>query len=141
MSTTNHKKITDKTEILCYYNIVLKKYIRNDNIKKKGVKTMVRTITTTVMTLYYKEQGSDEIKTATREFVGTAWTQTKMYNDMKKDDELIPSGATVENIVTETKFCTYHLSDENFVKAAIAELETSGGVSAEPLEEMKPVVD
>lgn len=102
---------------------------------------MVRTITTTVMTLYYKEQGSDEIKTATREFVGTSWTQTKMYNDMKKDVELIPSGATVENITTETKFNTYYLSDENFVKASIAELEVSGGVSTEPLEEMNPVVD
>lgn len=102
---------------------------------------MVRTITTTVMTLYYKETGSDEIKTSTREFIGTAWTQTKMYNDMKKDEELIPAGAIVENIVTETKFCTYHLSDENFVKAAIAELEASGDTSPEPLEEMKPVVD
>lgn len=102
---------------------------------------MIRTITTTVMTLYYKEQGSDEIKTATREFVGTSWTQTQMYNNMKKDKELVPAGATVENITTETKFCTYHLSDENFVKAAIAELEASGGVSAEPLEDMKPVVD
>lgn len=102
---------------------------------------MVRTITTTVMTLYYKEQGSDEIKTATREFVGTSWTQTKMYNDMKKDEVLIPSGATVENITTETKFCTYYLSDENFVKAAIAELEASGGASTEPLEDVKPVVD
>lgn len=102
---------------------------------------MVRTITTTVMTLYYKEQGSDEIKTATREFVGTSWTQTKMYNDMKKDAELIPVGATVENITTETRFNTYHLSDENFIKAAIAELEASGGASVEPLEEMKPVVD
>lgn len=73
---------------------------------------MVRTVTTTVMTLYYREQGSEEVKTATREFVGTSWTQTKMYNDMKKDEVLIPSGATVENITTETKFCTYHLSDE-----------------------------
>lgn len=92
---------------------------------------MVRTITTTVMTLYYKEQGSDEIKTATREFVGTSWTRTNMYNDMKKDEVLIPSGVTVENITTETKFRTYHLSDENFIKAAIAELE----------DEKKPVVD
>lgn len=102
---------------------------------------MVRTITTTVMTLHYKEQGSDEIKTATKEFVGTSWTQTKMYNDMKKDVELISSGVTVENITTETKFNTYHLSDENFIKAAIAELEASGGASAEPLEDVKPVVD
>lgn len=102
---------------------------------------MVRTITTTVMTLYYKEKGSEEIKTVAREFVGTSWAQTKMYNDMKKDAELIPTGATVENITTETKFCTYHLSDENFIKAAIAELKASGGVSTEPLEEMKPVVD
>lgn len=102
---------------------------------------MVRTITTTVMTLYYKEQGSDETKTAIKEFVGTSWTQTKMYNDMKKDEVLIPSGATVENITTETKFCTYYLSDENFVKAAIAELEASGDASAEPLEDAKPVVD
>lgn len=101
---------------------------------------MVRTITTTVMNLYYREQDSDEIKIATREFIGTAWTQTKMYNDMKKD-KLIPAGATVENITTETKFNTYHLSDENFIKASIAELEASGGASAEPLEEMKPVVD
>lgn len=84
---------------------------------------MVRTITTTVMTLYYKEQGSDEIKTAIREFFGTSWTQNKMYNYMKKDEVLIPSGATIENITTEIKFNTYHLSDENFIKAAIAELE------------------
>lgn len=45
---------------------------------------MVRTIITTVMNLYYREQDSDEIKVATREFIGTTWTQTKMYNDMKK---------------------------------------------------------
>lgn len=102
---------------------------------------MIITIITTVMTLYYKEQGSDEIKTATREFVGTSWTQSKMYNDMKKDVELILSDATVENITTETKFNTYHLSDENFIKAAIAELEASGGASTEPLEDVKPVVD
>ena len=102
---------------------------------------MVRTITTTVMNLYYKEHGSDEIKVATREFIGTSWTQTKMYNDMKKD-ELVPAGATVENITTETKFCIYHLSDENFVKAAIKELEDRG-VSPEPPEEtdLKPVVE
>lgn len=98
---------------------------------------MVRTITTTVMTLYYKEQGSEQVKTATREFVGTSWTPTKMCNDMKKDVELIPSGATVENITTETKFNTYHLSDENFIKAAITELEAS----PDPLEDVKPVVD
>lgn len=94
---------------------------------------MVRTITTTVMNLHYREQDSDEIKVATREFIGTAWTQTKMYNDMKKD-KLIPAGATVENITTESKFCTYHLTDENFVKAAIKELEDSEA-------DMKPVVD
>lgn len=98
---------------------------------------MVRTITTTVMTLYYKEQGSEEVKTATREFVGTSWTQTKMYNIMKKDEVLIPHGATIENITTETKFCTHYLSEENFVKAAIAELEAS----TEPLEDVKPVLD
>lgn len=97
---------------------------------------MVRTITTTVMTLYYKEKGSEEIKTATREFVGTSWTQTKMCNDMKKDAELIPAGATVENITTETKFNTYHLSDENFVKASIAELEASGGATPDPSEDV-----
>lgn len=64
-----------------------------------------------------------------------------MYNDMKKD-KLIPAGATVENITTESKFCTYHLTDENFVKAAIKELEDSK-VPSEPTEEadMKPVVD
>lgn len=101
---------------------------------------MVRTITTTVMTLYYKEQGSDEIKTATREFVGTSWTQTKMCNDMKKDKGLIPSDATVENITTETKFNTFHLSDENFVKAAIAELAESS-VSPYPHGDAKLVVD
>ena len=64
-----------------------------------------------------------------------------MYNNMKKDVELVPAGATVENITTETKFNTYHLSDENFIKASIVEFEASGGASAEPLEEMKPVVD
>ena len=103
---------------------------------------MVRTITITVMNLYYKEYGSDKIKVATREFVGTAWTQTKMYNDMKKDEELVPAGSTVENITTETKFCTYHLTDQNFIKAAIKELEDSR-VPSEPTEEadMKPVVD
>ena len=59
-----------------------------------------------------------------------------------KKDKLIPSGATVENITTESKFCTYHLTDENFVKAAIKELEDSK-VPSEPTEEadMKPVVD
>ena len=102
---------------------------------------MVRTIITTVMTLYYKEQGSEEVKTATREFVGALWTQTKMYNNMKKDEVLIPHGATVENITTETKFCTYHLSDENFIKAAIAELEAFGDASTESLEDVKPVLD
>ena len=140
MSTTNLKKLL-KTEK--YYAIIIL-YLRSTpkrQYNKKGVITLVRTITTTVMTLYYKEQGSEEVKTATREFVGTSWTQTKMYNDMKKDEVLIPSGATVENITTETKFCTYHLSDENFIKAAIAELEASGGVSTEPLEDVKPVVD
>lgn len=45
-----------------------------------------------------------------------------MYNNMKKDDGLVPAGATVENITTETKFNTYNLSDEGFVKAAIAEM-------------------
>ena len=102
---------------------------------------MVRTITITVMNLYYREQDSDKIKVATREFIGTAWTQTKMCNNMKKD-ELVPVGATVENITTETKFCTYHLSDKNFVKAAIKELEDSI-VTSEPTEEayMKPIVD
>lgn len=64
-----------------------------------------------------------------------------MYNDMKKDEVLIPSGATVENITTETKFCIYYLSDENFIKAAIAELEASGGASTEPLEDAKSVVN
>ena len=34
--------------------------------------TLIRTITTTVMTLYYREQGSEEVKTATREFVGAS---------------------------------------------------------------------
>ena len=103
---------------------------------------MVRTITTTVMNLYYKEQDSDEIKVATREFIGMSWTQTKMYNDMKKDEELVPAGSTVENITTETKFCTYHLTDENFVKAAIKELEDRG-VSPDPSEDtdLKPVVE
>lgn len=102
---------------------------------------MIRTITTTVMNLHYREQDSDEIKIATCEFIGTAWNQTKMYNNMKKD-KLIPSGATVENITTESKFCTYHLTDENFVKAAIKELEDSK-VPSEPTEEadMKPVAD
>lgn len=97
---------------------------------------MVRTITTTVMALCYKEKGSDEIKTATREFIGTSWTQTKMYNDMRKDEKLIPAGATVENISTETKFNTYHLSDENFIKASIAELEASGDATTEPSEDV-----
>lgn len=48
----------------------------------------------------------------------------------------------MENITTESKFCTYHLTDENFVKAAIKELEDSK-VPSEPTEEadMKPVVD
>jgi hypothetical protein len=131
MSTTNLKKLLKTKK---YYAIIIS-YLRSTpkrQYNKKRVRKLVRTITTTVMTLYYKEQGSDEIKTATREFVGTSWTQTKMYNDMKKDEVLIPSGATVENITTETKFCTYHLSDENFIKAAIAELEVSGGVSTEP---------
>ena len=100
---------------------------------------MVRTITTTVMNLYYREQDSDDIKVATREFIGTAWTQTKMYNNMKKDDELVPAGATVENITTETKFNTYKLSDEGFVRAAIAEMDSTVDEPEIP-DDMKPVV-
>lgn len=99
---------------------------------------MIRTITTTVMNLHYREQDSDEIKIATREFIGTAWTQTKMYNDMKKD-KLIPAGATVENITTETKFNTYKLSDEGFVRAAIAEMDSAVDEPEIP-DDMKPVV-
>lgn len=48
-----------------------------------------------------------------------------MYNNMKKDDGLVPAGTTVENITTETKFNTYKLSDEGFVKAAIAEMDST----------------
>lgn len=44
---------------------------------------------------------------------------------MKKDDELVTAGATVENITTETKFNTYKLSDEGFVRAAIAEMDST----------------
>lgn len=35
---------------------------------------MVRTITTTVMTLSIKEKDSDDIKFVTKEFIGTGWT-------------------------------------------------------------------
>ena len=100
---------------------------------------MVRTITTTVMTLSIKEKDSDDIKLVTKEFIGSGWTQTKMYNNMKKDDELVPAGATVENITTETKFNTYKLSDEGFVRAAIAEMDSSVDEPELP-DDSKPVV-
>lgn len=99
---------------------------------------MVRTIATTVMTLSIKEKDSDDIKLVTKEFIGTGWTQTKMYNDMKKD-KLIPAGATVENITTETKFNTYKLSNEGFVRAAIAEMDSTVDEPEIP-DDMKPVV-
>jgi hypothetical protein len=100
---------------------------------------MVRTITTTVMTLSIKEKDSDNIKLVTKEFIGTGWTQVKMYNNMKKDVELVPAGATVENITTETKFNTYKLSDEGFVRAAIAEMDSAVDEPEIP-DVMKPVV-
>lgn len=61
-----------------------------------------------------------------------------MYNNMKKD-ELVPAGGTVENITTETKFNTYKLSDEGFVKAAIAEMGSAVDEPEIP-DDMKPVV-
>lgn len=100
---------------------------------------MVRAITTTVMTLSIKEKDSDDIKLVTKKFIGTGWTPTKMYNNMKKDDGLVPAGATVENITTETKFNTYKLSDESFVKAAIAEMDSAVDEPEIP-DDMKPVV-
>ena len=100
---------------------------------------MVRTITTTVMTLSIKEKDSDGIKLVTKEFIGTDWTQVKMYNNMKKDDELVPAEATVENITTETKFNTYKLSDEGFVRAAIAEMDSALDEPEIP-DDMKPIV-
>lgn len=100
---------------------------------------MVRTITTTVMTLSIKEKDSDDIKLVTKEFIGTGWTQTKMYNNMKKDDGLVPAGATVENITTETKFNTYNLSDEGFIRAAIEEMDSTVDEPEIP-DDMKPVV-
>lgn len=100
---------------------------------------MVRTITTTVMTLSIKEKNSDDIKLVTKEFIGTDWTQVKMYNNMKKDVELVPAGATVENITTETKFNTYKLSDKGFVRAAIAEMDSAVDEPEIP-DDMKPVV-
>lgn len=100
---------------------------------------MVRTITTTVMTLNIKEKDSDNIKLVTKEFIGTDWTQVKMYNNMKKDVELVPAGATVENITTETKFNTYKLSDEGFVRAAIAEMDSAVDEPEIP-DDMKSVV-
>lgn len=101
---------------------------------------MVRTITTTVMTLSIKEKkDSDNIKLVTKEFIGTGWTQVKMYNNMKKDVELVPAGATVENITTETKFNTYKLSDEGFVRAAIAEMDSAVDEPEIP-DDMKSVV-
>ncbi len=100
---------------------------------------MVRTITTTVMTLSIKEKDSDGIKLVTKEFIGTDWTQVKMYNNMKKDDELVPAEATVENITTETKFNTYKLSDEGFVRAAIAEMDSAVDEPEIP-DDMKPIV-
>lgn len=100
---------------------------------------MVRTITTTVMTLSIKEKDSDNIKLVAKEFIGTGWTQVKMYNNMKKDVELVPAGATVENITTETKFNTYKLSDEGFVRAAIAEMDSAVDEQEIP-DDMKPVV-
>lgn len=100
---------------------------------------MVRTIATTVMILGIKEKDSDDIKPVTKEFIGTGWTQVKMYNNMKKDVELVPAGATVENITTETKFNTYKLSDEGFVRAAIAEMDSTVDEPEIP-DDMKPVV-
>lgn len=100
---------------------------------------MVRTITTTVMTLSIKEKDSDNIKLVTKEFIGKGWTQVKMYNNMKKDVELVPAGATVENITTETKFNTYKLSDEGFVRAAIAEMDSAVDEPEIP-DDMKSVV-
>lgn len=100
---------------------------------------MVRTITTTVMTLSIKEKNSDDIKLVTKEFIGKDWTQVKMYNNMKKDVELVPAGATVENITTETKFNTYKLSDEGFVRASIAEMDSAVDEPEIP-DDMKPVV-
>lgn len=100
---------------------------------------MVRTITTTVMTLSIKEKNSDDIKLVTKEFIGADWTQVKMYNNMKKDVELVPAGATVENITTETKFNTYKLSDEGFVRAAIAEMDSAVDEPEIP-DDMKSVV-
>lgn len=100
---------------------------------------MIRTITTTVMTLNIKEKDSDNIKPVTKEFIGTGWTQVKMYNNMKKDVELVPAGATVENITTETKFNTYKLSDEGFVRAAIAEMNSAVDEPEIP-DDMKSVV-
>lgn len=85
---------------------------------------MVRTVTTTVMTLSIKEKDSEDIKLVSKEFIGTDWTQVKMYKNMK-NDELVPAGATVENITTETKFNTYKLSDEGFIRAAIAEMDSA----------------
>ena len=100
---------------------------------------MVRTITTTVMTLSIKEKDSEDIKLVIKEFIGTGWTQVKMYNNMKKDDELVPAGATVESINTETKFNTYKLSDEGFVRAAIAEMNSTVDEPEIP-DDMKPIV-
>lgn len=91
------------------------------------------------MTLSIKEKDSDDIKLVTKEFIGTGWTQVKMYNNMKKDDELVPAGATVENIATETKFNTYQISDEGFVRAAIAEMNSTVDEPEIP-DDMKPVV-
>lgn len=100
---------------------------------------MIRTITTTVMTLSIKEKDSDNIKLVTKEFIGTDWTLVKMYNNMKKDVELVPAGATVENITTETKFNTYKLSNEGFVRAAIAEMDSAVDEPEIP-DDMKSVV-
>lgn len=100
---------------------------------------MVRTIMTTVMTLSIKEKNSDDIKLVTKEFIGAGWTQIKMYNNMKKDVELVPAGATVENITTETKFNTCKLSDEGFVRAAIAEMDSAVDEPEIP-DDMKSVV-
>lgn len=100
---------------------------------------MIRTIATTVMTLSIKEKDSDNIKLVTKEFIGTDWTWVKMYNNMKKDVELVPAGATVENITTETKFNTYKLSNEGFVRAAIAEMDSAVDEPEIP-DDMKSVV-
>lgn len=84
---------------------------------------MVRTIVTTTMTLTVLEKGHTEPTVISNDFIGSSWTATKMLNKMKAA-ATFPKDAELQNMVTESKFQTYTLSDKAFVKAALAEMQS-----------------